>query len=92
MLAILAAVVVVVTAPLRRPRAAVTEPIELAELEAERSAKYREIRDAELDRATGKLSEADFHAIDARLRAEALAVLDRIEALAPAGSQVPGSD
>ena len=41
---------------------------ELAELEARKEAKYREIRDAEADRAAGKLSDQDFKRID-RLRA-----------------------
>jgi hypothetical protein len=50
------------------------------ELEAAREAKYREIRDAELDYRTGKLSEHDYRELDAELRAEALAILDAIEA------------
>ncbi|MCW3019071.1 MAG: hypothetical protein JWN10_1379, partial [Solirubrobacterales bacterium] len=41
------------------------------ELEAAREAKYREIRDAELDFRTGKLSSEDYRAIDADLRTEA---------------------
>jgi hypothetical protein len=49
------------------------------ELEAAREAKYREIRDAELDFRTGKLSREDYDAIDAELRAEAIEILDRIE-------------
>jgi hypothetical protein len=49
------------------------------ELEAAREAKYREIRDAELDFCTGKLSREDYEAIDARLRAEAIEILDRLE-------------
>ncbi len=36
-----------------------------AELEAAREAKYREIRDAELDHQTGKLSDEDFEALEA---------------------------
>ena len=47
------------------------------ELEAARDAKYREIRDAELDHRTGKLSEDDFEAIDGTLRAEAIEILRR---------------
>jgi hypothetical protein len=47
-------------------------------LEAERESKYSEIRDAELDFRTGKLSREDYQAIDADLRAEALAILDRL--------------
>ena len=52
---------------------------ELDELETAREAKYREIRDAELDYRTGKLSSADYAAIDADLRAEAIEILDSIE-------------
>lgn len=51
-----------------------------AELEAAREAKYREIRDAELDYRTGKLSRADFEAVDGALRAEALEILNRLQA------------
>ncbi|MHB8533761.1 MAG: hypothetical protein ACYDC2_13665 [Solirubrobacteraceae bacterium] len=50
-----------------------------AELESAREVKYREIRDAELDYRTGKLSEHDYRAIDAELREQALALLDEIE-------------
>jgi hypothetical protein len=49
------------------------------ELEAAREAKYREIRDAEMDFRTGKLSREDYQAIDADLRAEAIEILDQIE-------------
>jgi hypothetical protein len=48
-------------------------------LEAAREAKYRDIRDLELDYRTGKLSSEDYRATDAALRLEALAILDRIE-------------
>jgi hypothetical protein len=54
---------------------------ELSELEAEREAKYRELRDAELDHKLGKHSDADYEEIDSALRAEALAILNRIEML-----------
>jgi hypothetical protein len=50
------------------------------DLEAAREAKYREIRDAELDYRTGKLSREDYDAIDAGLRAEAIEILNRLEA------------
>jgi hypothetical protein len=56
---------------------------EANELEAAREAKYREIRDAELDFRTGKLSREDYDAIDADLRAEAIEILNRLEALRP---------
>jgi cytochrome c-type biogenesis protein CcmF len=45
------------------------------ELEALKEAKYREIRDAELDHAAGKLSDEDFALLDAELRQEAVAIL-----------------
>src|SRR5581483_8835317 len=80
-LAILAAVVVLVTSPLWRQRhqPGPTPSAELAELEAARDAKYREIRDVELDHRTGKLSDADFEAIDRALRAEAIEILNALE-------------
>lgn len=52
-----------------------------ADLEAAKVAKYREIRDSELDHQTGKLSDADWRPIDRRLRAEAVAILDELESL-----------
>ena len=51
------------------------------ELEAAKEAKYREIREAELDRRTGKLSEEDWRQIDRELRAEAIAILKRLDEL-----------
>jgi hypothetical protein len=83
-LAILAAVVAVVSSPLWRQRrtssdAGGARTADLAELEAARDAKYREIRDAELDHQTGKLSDADFEAIDRTLRAEAIEILNALD-------------
>jgi cytochrome c-type biogenesis protein CcmF len=46
------------------------------EADARKEAKYREIRDAELDHAAGKLSDQDFAALDAELRREAVELLD----------------
>ncbi|HEX3239107.1 MAG TPA: cytochrome c-type biogenesis CcmF C-terminal domain-containing protein [Solirubrobacterales bacterium] len=50
------------------------------EADARKEAKYREIRDAELDHAVGKLSDEDFAAVDAELRREAVEILDDVEA------------
>jgi flagellar biosynthesis/type III secretory pathway M-ring protein FliF/YscJ len=50
-------------------------------LEAAKEAKYREIRDAELDFRTGKLSEADYRKIDRELRAQAIEILRQIDEL-----------
>jgi hypothetical protein len=55
--------------------------VERDELVAARAAKYREIRDAEMDYRTGKLSREDYQAIDGELRAEAVEILDRLEGL-----------
>jgi len=54
--------------------------------DALKEAKYREIRDAELDHAAGKLSDEDYAILDAELRKEAVAILDRVE------SQTNGSN
>lgn len=78
---VLAAVALFVSVPLR-PGAAAGERIEdpvRAELEARKEAKYREIRDAELDREQGKLSKADWARADAELRREAIAILREID-------------
>ncbi len=94
--ALLAIVVAVISAPLRaslerRSRAGERErDADRDELEARREAKYREIRDAELDFRTGKLSSEDYAAVDAALRAEAIEILDRIEALG--GERGAGED
>ena len=52
-----------------------------ADLEAAKEAKYREIRDAELDYRMGKLSEADYRATDRELRAQAISILKRLDEL-----------
>jgi hypothetical protein len=79
-LMLLAAAMALVSRPLlvaRKPEEA-SAP-ERSELEAEREAKYREIRDAELDYRTGKLSQEDYDAVNGALRAEAVEILNRLE-------------
>ena len=81
-LAVLFVVVLVVSSPLRVARGAESSVRgELADLEAAREAKYREIRDAELDHRTGKLSDADYEALDSALRAEAVEILHSIDTI-----------
>jgi hypothetical protein len=81
-LALLGAVILVVSAPLRTTRRPKSElSARRAELETAREAKYREIRDAELDFRTGKLSRADYEAVEGTLRGEALEILNRLRAL-----------
>jgi hypothetical protein len=78
--AILFGVVAFVTVPLRRAGAAREDtPTALAELEAAREAKLRELRDAELDHRTGKLSSADYEELDRTLRGEAIEILHDID-------------
>ena len=77
---VLAAIVVVVGAPLRRRGTLeAEESAERADLEAARDAKYREIREADMDRRTGKLSEGDWRAQDRELRAQAVEILRRLD-------------
>ena len=78
---LLAAVVAVVVAmPFRRPGAAdARDDARRAELDAAKEAKYREIRDAELDHRMGKLSEADWRAVDRELRGEAIEILRQLD-------------
>ncbi len=74
-----------VTVPLRRTdteaeaaRARVEDP-EIAALEARKEAKYREIRDTELDREQGKLSLDDWRRQDAELRRDAVEILKQLD-------------
>jgi hypothetical protein len=53
----------------------------LEDLEAAKEARYREIREAEMDFRTGKLSDADYKAIDRQLRQEAMEILRQLDAL-----------
>lgn len=86
---LLVCLVALVTVPLRREpedpavaRAALDREdlrAELAELEARKEARYREIRDAEGDHAAGKIDQADFERLDGELRSEAAEVLKQID-------------
>ena len=48
-------------------------------LEAAREAKYREIRELELDFRMGKLSQDDYRGLDLALRAEAVEILRELD-------------
>jgi hypothetical protein len=77
----------VVVAPLRRgPDVDRREDERRAALEAAKEAKYREIRDAELDFQMGKLTEADYRLTDRELRGQAIAILRELDALTPEDS------
>lgn len=84
-LAVVAGAVLTVTQPLRGKGRETDERLEAerAELDALKEAKYREIRDAELDYRTGKLSETDWKTLDRTLRAEAVDILKRLDQIEP---------
>jgi hypothetical protein len=79
---LLGVVVWLVSGPLRNaPAVEEAESARREDLEAAKEAKYREIRDAELDYRTGKLSEEDWRALDRELRSEAMDLLRRMDEL-----------
>ncbi|HEX6387921.1 MAG TPA: hypothetical protein VFZ89_00685 [Solirubrobacteraceae bacterium] len=92
---VLVAVLAIVGAPLRvsaRERVRGEAADVIAELEARKEAKYREIRDAEMDLWTGKLSEQDHRVLDRQLRAEAVVILKALDDAGAAdepGAEVP---
>ena len=82
--ALILLVAVVVAIPLRNAgRDEQREQGRREELEAARDAKYREIRDTELDFRMGKLSETEYRQADRELRGEAIEILRRLD-------EVPG--
>jgi hypothetical protein len=86
-LAIVVLVAWFVLAPLRDRAPARAEEdskvAELADLEARKAAKYRQIRDAETDHAAGKLTDEDFQRLDRELRGEAIEILKKLDRLRP---------
>jgi hypothetical protein len=88
-LALIVLLVLVAAVVLRPLRPGAADAVDLVEderragLEAAKEAKYREIRDAELDHQMGKLSEADWRATDRELRAQAIEILKAIDDLPP---------
>ena len=91
-LVLFALVVALVGLPLRSGTAEAADERERRDIEAleeAKRAKYREIRELEMDVRTGKLTEDDFRAQDRARRAEAVELLRRLDALggtpAPSG-------
>jgi flagellar biosynthesis/type III secretory pathway M-ring protein FliF/YscJ len=74
-------VIAFVIAPLRRAPSEDRgeEDPRVADLESRKEAKYREIRDTQLDHAAGKLSDQDYRRQDAELRHEAVEILNQLE-------------
>jgi hypothetical protein len=78
--------VVLIRPLLSGDRAEVQDQTRIEELRAAKEAKYREIRDAELDHRMGKVSREDWRAVDRDLRDEAIEILrelDRLEDNSP---------
>ena len=76
------AVAFVVVGPFRWPQEEVDgDEARRRVLEATKEAKYREIRDAELDREMGKLSQDDWRTVDRELRAQAIEILRELDEL-----------
>ena len=89
LLVLVAIVAAVLWLPLRRgPDVDRREDERRAALEAAKEAKYREIRDAELDHRMGKLSKEDWRATDRELRAQAIEILRALDDL-PAANLPP---
>ena len=86
MIGVVCAVALYVLAPLRRRAAPEAWATERDQLLRAREAVYQVLRDIELDRETGKLGAADYVTLRARFRAEAVAVLHRLDALAAAST------
>jgi hypothetical protein len=87
---VLTLVVLLVSAPLRGGASARAEEQtegRRADLETARETKYHEIRDAELDYRTGKMSQADWRRLDRELRAEAIEILRQLDELPPAPTE-----
>ncbi len=79
-LAVLAIALYTISQPLlsaRRASAIASDDVRA--LEAARDSKLQEIRDAEMDMRTGKLSDEDYQAIDGALRSEAVSILERLD-------------
>ena len=82
LIALAAVVAVVLARPLLSgDRVERHDETRIDELRAAKEAKYREIRDAELDHRMGKLSDEDHRAVDRDLRAEAMEILRELDAL-----------
>lgn len=90
---LLGAVAVFVTGPLRSDaaeRERAQDEGRRADLEAARDAKYREIRDLEMDHRTGKLSDEDWRVLDRELRAEAVDILHELDGLGDPPATIAG--
>jgi hypothetical protein len=77
---------------LRGPEVDRREDERRATLEAAKEAKYREIRDAELDHQMGKLTDADHQVTDRELRTQAIAILRELDGLTPEDEEASSAE
>lgn len=80
-LVLLAAIAYYVSRPLMTPRRASSDVTAIATLEIQRDAIYAQIRELDMDHATGKTNEEDYQRIRAELVAQAAAILKQIDTL-----------
>ncbi|MBJ7348077.1 MAG: hypothetical protein JHC87_05855 [Thermoleophilaceae bacterium] len=86
--AVVMASLVAVVWPFVRPPVETAADGKRAVLEIAKEAKYREIRDLQLDHKAGKLSDDDFRATDDELRREAGAILAELDSGKERGAQI----
>ncbi len=89
-LAILAAIAFYVSRPLIRPKRAVQAAgMDTLSLEARRDSLYTQIKELDLDHATGKVNDEDYTRLRADLVAQAADVLKQIDGVVQRPSAVP---
>lgn len=92
---VVAAVLWLVTAPLRARAAGRETPAEVRDaqrvrdLELRKEQVYAEIRELEMDLRTGKLSEEDHRVLDRGLRADAVQILHELDQLGAGETPAP---
>jgi hypothetical protein len=69
--------------PLRRPRAGARSADAVLSLEAQRDAVYVQIKELDLDHATGKVNDDDYARLRAELVAQAAQILKQIDGVVP---------
>lgn len=87
-LVILAAVAVYVGRPLRLSRRAASAAGDTLSLEAQRESLYTQIKELDLDHATGKVNDEDYTRLRAELVVQAAAVLKHIDGMTPSPAVV----
>lgn len=85
-------VAVLIATPLLRGVEETEVDAERAELEIAKQAKYREIRDAELDEKAGKMTHQQWRETDAELRREALDIIKKMDELGKSAPAERGAE